>query len=498
MIKILNAEEIKKLDRYTITYEPIASIDLMERACKAFCAWFMARYDPTITVNIVCGTGNNGGDGLGIARLLHQWDYAVTVWIVRGSASATDDFNTNFKRLPAAIARHEISTDHSGMAIPDGGILVDALFGSGLTRPVEGVYAEVIQAMNKVHTIRIAVDIPSGLYVDRHATGAIIKASHTVSFQLPKLAFLMQENAGYVGEWHVVDIGLSKAGMAQASTNDFMLVRKSISRLLKPFHRFDHKGTRGKALLIAGSYGKMGAAVLAAQGVLRSGIGLLTVHVPKGGYPVIQTSVPEAMASVDASASCFTVVPELTPYNTIGIGPGLGQDPDTVSALRDLLENFNKPMVLDADALNILAAHRELLEILPPGSILTPHPGEFERLAGNWKNDFDKLDRQRAWAKRYRVVVVVKGAFTSIAAPDGTLYFNPTGNPGMATGGMGDVLTGILTSCLAQGYAPLEAAQLGVWLHGQAGDEAARARGIRGLIASDIIVHLNDSFRLLT
>ncbi len=498
MIRILNTIQIRALDQYTIQHEPVASIDLMERACKAFCSWFTDEIDPSETVGIICGTGNNGGDGLGIARLLAGWDYTVKVWIVRGGAPESEDFALNLNRLPERIVPVESSSSVNEDAFNDCTVLVDALFGTGLSRSVEGIYQQVIECLNRSQALRIAVDIPSGLLADAPSSGSILRANHTVTFHAPKLAFLLAENVEYVGEWHVVDIGLSREGATAMETENFMLTRKSISRLIKPLHKFDHKGIRGKALLIAGSYGKMGAAVLAARGALRTGTGSLTVHVPQSGYTILQSAVPEAMVSVDPSYACFTGAPLLQAFDAVGIGPGLGQDPDTLKALRTMLENCNDAVVLDADALNLIAANRELLHIIPPQSILTPHPGEFARLAGEWTNDFEKLEMQRAFAKAHQVNVVLKGAYTSIATSDGTICFNNTGNPGMATGGMGDLLTGILTALLAQGYEPAEAARLGVWLHGMAGDAVARQQGMRGMTASDLIVQLNDCFRQLT
>jgi NAD(P)H-hydrate epimerase len=497
MIKILSAQQIWELDAYTIKHEPIPSIDLMERACRAFCSWFTTHVDTRYTVGIVCGTGNNGGDGLGIARMLLDWNYSVKVWVVESGGIESLDFKTNLQRLKEKIQIQSISKDYDKGLFVDCDVLIDALFGSGLSRPVEGVNAEVIGCMNQADAIRIAVDIPSGLMADTSSAGAIIRADHTVSFQLPKLAFFLPENYPYVGEWHVVDIGLSKAGLEQMQTETHLLTKKDISRLLKPQHQFDHKGKRGHALLISGSYGKMGAAVLASRAALRTGVGLLTTHIPVKGYEIIQTAVPEAMASIDQSDECFSIIPDTENYTAIGIGPGLGKDKKTIKALGVVLEKTNTPMVLDADALNIISENRELLALLKPGTILTPHPKEFERLAGPSKNDFERLDRQRSFSKEHNIVVVLKGAYTTITSPEGNMFINNTGNPAMATGGSGDVLTGILTALLAQDYDAVDAARLGVWLHGLAGDEARRKLGPRGLIASDFIEHLPVAFSSL-
>lgn len=489
-MKILNSAQIKQLDEVTIAHEPIASIDLMERACRAFVSWFVEHFDASNKVGIVCGTGNNGGDGLGIARMLHEWNYPVKVWIVRGSVKESDDFRTNLKRLEGLIPVNEIADSISPDTFGDRTILIDAVFGSGLSRPLEGIYEEVIAAMSQATAIKLAVDIPSGLMADHHSKGEIFLAQHTISFQVPKLAFLMPENHRYVGEWHLVDIGLSKQGINEIPSVHQLITLKSVRKIFKVRARFDHKGKFGHALLIAGSTGKMGACILASKAALRAGTGLLTVLVPKSGYQIIQTTVPEAMAMIDESEDHFTYFDFETDYHTIGIGPGLGQNPDTVKAFEKLLQKFRKPMVIDADALNILSTNTHLQHLIPEGSILTPHPREFQRLVGEWDNDFDRLIKLERFSKKIKCVVLLKGAYSTIACPSGNVYFNTTGNPGMATGGSGDVLTGILTALLSQGYTSAEAAKLGVFIHGLAGDLFAREKGMAGMIAGDLIEFL--------
>lgn len=498
MIKILSAPQIKELDSYTIQHEPVASIDLMERACKAFTNWFVEHYDATHRVGIICGTGNNGGDGLGIARMLHEWNYPVKVWIVRGGVNETSDFQTNLQRLEHKIQVAEITSDAKSELFADRTILIDAIFGSGLSRPVEGIYEEVIDCLNSSKAIKIAVDIPSGMFADKHSEGEIFRADHTISFQLPKLAFMMPEDNLYTGEWHLVDIGLSKKGLHEIQSPFYLTTLKTIRKIRKSRNKFDHKGKFGHALLIAGSKGKMGACILSAKAALRSGVGLLTVHVPQSGYQIIQTAVPEAMALIDPSDDHFSEQKSGDHFSTIGIGPGLGQQPDTKNALAKLLETFNKSMVIDADALNLLSAHSELQLLIPSASILTPHPKEFERLVGAWSNDFERLVKLQRFSKKINSVVILKGAYTTIACPSGNIYFNPTGNPGMATGGSGDVLTGILTGLLAQGYSAEETAIMGVYLHGLAGDLAAREKGLSSLIAGDLIDFLPAAFKKLT
>lgn len=494
MLKILSAQQTRALDAYTIAHEPIASIDLMERASQAFVTWFTERFPVTDRVGIVCGTGNNGGDGLAVARLLREWSYNVQVWIVKGGTVETEDFKANHARI-GAVPVTEITSAPADEIFGSCDLLIDAVFGSGLSRPVEGLYADVIRCINQTNATRIAVDIPSGLRADAPSQGEVVKARYTVSFQLPKMGFLFPNNAQFVGQWCLVDIGLSKEFLKQEPVSHYYLTPGAIRKRLKTRSPYDHKGTYGHALLVAGSVGKIGAAVLASRAVLRAGVGLLTVHVPTCGYVVLQGSVPEAMVLQDVSADYTTGVAGPDKYTTIGIGPGLGQAQPTVAALGKLLRQYTRPMVIDADALNIVAANRELLQTVPAGSILTPHPKEFERLVGPWKDDFQRLELQKDLAGRLNCVVILKGAHTSIATPGKTVYFNATGNPGMATGGTGDVLTGLLTGLLAQSYDPVDAAILGVYLHGLAGDIAARELSQESLIASDLVDAFPAAFK---
>ena len=493
-MKILNVDQIRALDRYTIQHEPIAPINLMERAAQAFVDWYIARFPATCPVKIFCGLGNNGGDGMAIARLLIQLDYKVEVNVVRYAARESDDCAHNHRRLKLLTTPIYIESPHDIPALRHNEVVVDAIFGSGLTRPSEGIVKEVIQAINRSPAKVVAIDIATGLYADlpNQAEDVIIEPDYTVTFQLPKLALLLPKNERFVGEWHIVDIQLHQRFIDQAPTSYYYTMPNEARLLMRQRNRYSNKGTFGHALLISGSYGKIGAAVLAAKACLRSGVGLLTVQTPLCGYAVLQTAVPEAMCLPDTHPyvlSGETEVKNQNPadYAAIGIGPGIGKAPETLSLFRDLLSTIRKPMVIDADALNLLAANRDMLGLLPERSILTPHPKEFERLTQRWQNDHDKLEILQDFARRFRVIVILKGAHTAIATPEGDIHFNSTGNPGLSTGGTGDVLTGVLTALLAQGYDPVEAAVLGVYSHGLAGDKAAALRGQTGLIASDVI-----------
>ncbi|MBO0932048.1 NAD(P)H-hydrate dehydratase [Fibrella aquatilis] len=492
-MKILDVDQIRQLDQYTILNEPIAPIQLMERASQAFTNWFMAHYDTKTAVKVFCGLGNNGGDGLAIARMLIQAAYNVEVFVVRYAPRESDDFAHNHRRLKLLTNPIYIENGGDIPTLRHSDVVIDAILGSGISRPAEGIVRAVIEAINRAPACVVSVDMASGLYANSATEpGEItITPDHTVTFEMPKLAMMLPGNAKSVGEWHVVDIGLHQRFIDQSPTPYYYTTRDEARLLLRRRERFSNKGTFGHALLLVGSYGKIGAGVLAARACLRSGVGLLTVQVPRCGYGILQTAVPEVMCRPDVHERLLTGPsevegPALADYAAVGIGPGIGKAPETARFLREVLTNCRKPVVVDADALNLLAEQRDLMGLLPENSILTPHPKEFERLTQRWQNDYDKLEILRDFAQRKQVIVVLKGAHTAVALPNGDVHFNSTGNPGMSTGGTGDVLTGVLTALLAQGYDPVEAAVLGVFAHGHAGDLAAKQHGEVGLTASDV------------
>ncbi|MCC2546058.1 NAD(P)H-hydrate dehydratase [Hymenobacter sp. BT175] len=499
-MQILSAAQTRLADQATIEEEGIASIDLMERAAQAFTTWLTARQTPAEAgeILICCGPGNNGGDGLAVARRLHGASYAVRVALLPAERRSTD-FETNHKRLPEAIPAQELNAGSLPLIQP-GTLVVDALFGTGITRPLDGLAAAVVEHINQAGARVVSIDMPSGLLTDspQPSDSPIIRARHTVSFELPKLAFLLPQNARYVGQWHLAPISLSRTFLKQAVADMHLVEDALLAGRLPRRATFAHKGTFGHALLVAGSYGKMGAAVLAAGACLRSGVGLLTVAAPKAGYDTLQSQVPEAMCRTDRDKDHISELPDLRPYSAVGIGPGLGQHDDTRAALEELLCTVLKlPLVLDADALNLLGANRGLLDLLPPRCLLTPHPREFERLTEPARDDYHRLELLRAFCAQYDCYVILKGAHSCLGTPEGTLYFNSTGNPGMATGGSGDVLTGVLTALLAQGLTPLDAALLGMYAHGRAGDRAAAQTGQIGLIAGDLVQHIGPALEEL-
>jgi ADP-dependent NAD(P)H-hydrate dehydratase / NAD(P)H-hydrate epimerase len=505
-MKILTAEQIRAADSYTIMHEPISSIALMERAADTCSQWITNHFPKDTFFIVICGTGNNGGDGLAIARLLLENGYNAETFIIPFFSKSSEDFLTNKERLEnikdAKIIEIKEADDITLSQSTDSKIIIiDALLGSGLSKPVEGKLGEVIQKINSLNLPVISVDMPSGLAIEDNTAfdkKNIIKATFTLTFETPKLSFLFADNAEFVGEFYILDIGINKKFLAEQKSSNNFATESMAAHMLRHRARFSHKGTYGHALLIAGGYGKMGAAILGAKSCLRAGAGLLTIHIPQCGYEILQTSVPEAMVMTDEEERDFSGVKDLSEFNAIGIGPGIGTSEKAAKGLKMLIQQAAVNMVLDADALNILSENKTWLSFLKPGCIITPHPGEFARLAGKSSHAFEAYNKQREFAIKYRIYVILKGAYTSIATPDGEVYFNSTGNPGMATAGSGDTLTGILLGLLAQGYPPLQAAILGVYIHGLAGDIAAHEWGENALIAEDITNNLGKAFQHLT
>jgi ADP-dependent NAD(P)H-hydrate dehydratase / NAD(P)H-hydrate epimerase len=499
-MKIFTSEQIHQIDQYTIEQEPVSSLDLMERASCAFVQWFVGKFPLLDEFIVFVGPGNNGGDGLAIARMLFDGGYNGKVYVV--SQSLSSDAESNLRRLNE-YGKNTIMklTETSDINISGKNtIVIDALFGSGLSRPLGGFFAELVHWINRSGLKVVSIDIPSGLFCEDNTNNVpdnIILANYTISFEFPKLAFFFPSNYRFIGEWQVVPIGLHQGFIRNLPSAYYYFSLKDAAFQLRPRLKSAHKGNFGHALLLAGCHGMMGAAVLSAKACMRSGVGLLTVHVPSCGYDIMQVSVPEAMCNTDLNSEFISLVPELSSYTAIGIGPGIGQQTVTAKALEVLLANASCPLVIDADALNLISQHRNLISLLPENTIITPHPKEFDRLAGVSASSWERHIKQRQFASENKTIVVLKGSNTIVSMPDGSSYININGNPGMATAGSGDVLTGMILSLLAQGYDPRTSAVLGVFLHGKSGDLAASDMGVESLLASDIIAYIGKTFRLL-
>lgn len=493
-VKIFSSDQIRKWDAFTIEKEPVHSVELMERASRTFVDAFCALYSPDRPVVVFCGVGNNGGDGLVISRLLREKKYELTSYIVEYGGQRSSDFEY---QLNATEAVKYLTVANEFPLFSSRTVVIDAIFGSGLNKPITGWLVEAIQKINESNCEIVAVDIASGLFASEPSQSQIIvQATHTFTFQTPKLAFLFPENHRFVGQLSILDIGLNPE-FAVSEPSDYVLLQKeNIAFILKRRPKFAHKGTFGHVFLFAGSRGKMGAAILASQAALRTGCGLLSVLVEDRNVPIMQTSVWEAMCFIyHENGPVFNITAE--EKYTVGIGPGIGQETQALAILKRLLETTSKPVLIDADGLNLLALHPLLRASLPAQSVLTPHPKEFERLVGKWSNDFERLEKQKAFSKDHKVFVVLKGANSSITTPEGKVYFNSTGNPGMAKGGSGDVLSGIIVSLLAQNYDPEIATLLGVFLHGMAGDLAAEELGQESMLPRDIVDKIPEAFAAL-
>ncbi len=495
-MKIFSAEQIRNWDKATIETQKISSVDLMERAAVAASNWIMQKFgDENLNVKIFCGKGNNGGDGLAIARLIVSFYKTVSVYILETGKPGSADFQTNLKRLHQQTTDiHFLQERNSFPAINSNDLIIDALFGTGINQKSSGLAKELITHINTFNATVVSIDLPSGMFPDESSASArVIRATFTLSFQSYKLAFLVDENSKYFGKIEILDIGLDD-NFLNKNDAPFQLIDQEIIRAIyRPRHAFTHKGDYGHALLITGSYGMMGASILAARACLRSGVGKLDCQIPACGYEIMQQAAPEAMSVVNGIQNLNSFIPSKK-YAAIGVGPGIGRFTENGRLLSELFSRADVPLVVDADALYALSQEPERLKKLPAGSVLTPHGYEFQRLFGEAENDFDRIKLAKEKAAMLNCYIALKGHHTLVVTPQGQAYFNSTGNAGMATGGSGDVLTGVITGLMSHGYPALEATLLGVYIHGLAGDIAAKKLSMESLIASDIIENLGEAF----
>lgn len=495
-MKILSVQQLYKADQITIKNNAITAIDLMERAATLCFQWIHNRLQgKNIPIHIFCGTGNNGGDGLVIARHLKQYGYQVYTYVINCSNKQSKAFLENYKKLKEiGVWPNVISCSTEFPLVSENDMVIDAIFGLGLSRSPEGVLKETIQFINSTNAYVLSIDFPSGLFADKPVTDrdSVIKSYFVLTFQTPKLAFLLPDNQEFVTSWDVLDIGLDAQYLNTVETNFYLTTKNDVLPLYKFRKKFSHKGNYGHSLLIGGSFGKIGAVSLASRAALTIGSGLVTAYIPKCGYQILQTALPEAMVEVDAENELQYFNSKINP-TAIGIGIGMGTSKKTEEGFKKFLKENKSPLVIDADGINFLSKNKGLLKLLPENSILTPHPKEFERLVGTYKNDYEKLEKLLTISKKYNIITVLKGAYTAIAY-QGNIYFNTTGNPALATAGSGDVLTGIITGLVAQQYSPLKAAILGVYLHGKSADVAMNTMTNETFIASDCIQFLSKAF----
>lgn len=499
-MNILSSEQIRFLDAYTIQNEPISSIDLMERAALTCVEWIEKHFDRGKRICVFCGPGNNGGDGLAITRLLAQRGWQIQAIILNSKGSLSKDCIINLDRLKELFPDliQEFTEKSALPATIECDLLIDAIFGTGFRGTATGLEAQVIDHINGSNKEIISIDIPSGLTSNEYIKSNdihIIKSKHTITFQFLKPAMVMPESAPYCGAVHVMDIGLDLKGLHQLSIELQLIDIQYLKGILLDRESSGHKGSFGHAFLMAGGAGKAGAGILALKSCLRSGCGLVTAAVPREENPIYQVACPEAMTTTYSESSTHVQIP--LKVNSIGIGPGIGTSSITLETIISILKRWNKPVILDADALNLVGLHPELKSLVPAGSLLTPHVGEFERLFGSSTNDFERLELQKSISKKHQWFILLKGAFTKITTPDGFAYVNPTGNAGMAKGGSGDVLTGLITGLHARGYEIKDAAILGAFLHGLAGDIAAHGLGTEAMNASDLVESIPKAWKQL-
>jgi len=497
-VKIFTAKQIYEADKATEAKEGITSIDLMERAAQQAFEWIDNSFKGSqVPIHIFCGIGNNGGDGMALGRMLLNKGYSTHCYLVNYSEKRSKCFLINYDRYKntTKVWPKLLNGTHDFPELTNEGILVDAIFGIGLNRHLEGWVKQLVQHINKANAFTLSIDIPSGLFIDAPTPDfdAIIKANLTLTFQAPKLAFFLPETAGFTEALEILDIGLDPEYLHKTPTTARLVFKQDALTMYQSREKFGHKGTYGHALIAGGSLGKMGAVTLAAKACLRSGAGKVTAFIPKCGTTILQTAVIEAMVITDTTENHLSQFIQSDDFQVMGMGIGMGTHPETAKGFEAFLSKQTIPIVLDADALNLLGKNKKLLDSLPEKSVLTPHPGELERLIGKWKDDYDKLTKTKKLSKKHDCIVVIKGANTITVYQD-NLYVNTSGNPGMATAGTGDVLTGIITGLVAQGYDSLIAAVFGVYLHGLAGDLAAQDRGVNALIAGDLIDYLGDGF----
>lgn len=500
-MKIFNSSTLREIDKATCQSQKIDSIELMERAASAVSFEIISRFLPSKRIVVVAGPGNNGGDALAVARMLMEQGYRkVEIFLFNVSGKLSHDCDEERKRLITidGVDFTEINREFTPPYLSKDDVVIDGLFGSGLNMPLQGGFTAVARLINESGAFVVSIDTPSGLFCewnDQVLRRNVVHANLTLVFQTPRLSFFFEENQICTGEWKVLDLDLDEEAMRRASA-DYMLVdAKNMRPLLRKRPAFSGKRDYGSVLLMAGSMGMMGAAVLSARATLRCGAGLVTVHSARCGMSIIQSAMPEAMFEPDSNERFISDMSVHHDHQVVVAGPGIGTSEATINAVESLLKNVKCPLVLDADALNCISLRPHLLTLLPPQTVITPHVGEFDRLFGQHNNAEERLKKAIDMAQRYNIIIVLKGHYTVTVRPTGRVYFNSTGNPGMATAGAGDVLAGVIAAFIAQGYRPDLAATIGVYIHGLAGDIAADELGEFGMIAGDISDRLGRAIR---
>jgi NAD(P)H-hydrate epimerase len=500
-MKIFTNDGLRRIGDRTLEKENIMMLDLIERAASAVSYELISRWRTSKRFVIFAGPGDNGADALAVARMMYEQGYRPEVYLFNiRSAQLSDCCLANRDRLIEVagddIEFIEVIRNFNPPALDENDVVVDGLFGNGLRTPLRGGYTSLVQYINSSGAYVVSIDIPSGMFGEWNMGNDrrnIIHADLTLTYQSKRLAFYFAENAEFIGDCKVLDLELDRESLARTPTDFYLIEREDVHEVMHPRNPFINKYDNGTVLLIAGSYGMMGAAVLAARGALRVGAGLVTVHAPRCGFQVLQTAVPEALFEPDRNEIMTTSIDQRKTYSVVALGPGLSTYDETLEAVHQFIMNFKRPCLLDADALNCIARRPMLLRSIPPRSVITPHAIEFDRLFGEHHTDEERLKKALDVSKIYNITIVLKGHYTMTVRPDSKVYVNSSGNPGMATPGSGDVLTGVISGLIAQNYQPDWSVVLGVYLHGLAGDLAAQEHGTYGMVASDIVDHLGKA-----
>lgn len=497
-MKIFTSEDIRTIIAKSLEADGSTVAELAEKVAEGVAADILARWRPTKRTFVFAGPGLNGAYGLATARKLAEAGFSPEVFLfnIRGKMLSPDckRLRDEVEKVPGLTLTEVVNT-FDPPQLPSSALVVDALFGVENHQPLAGGFVSLVRYINESRTTVVSIDLPSGLFSDWNPNGVnrdIIHANTTVAVGFPHLCFLMDENAELVGQWKVLDVGFDEGVVREMPTKFHLVERADIKRVLRPRSEFCNKNDLGHALLIAGSYGMVGAATLAARGALRSGAGKVSVYSASCAYSPLQTSVPEAMFIGDKGKFMVGAInPATFPQSAKGnlavaIGPGLGTNDATAAAVESFIKSWDKPMVVDADALNIIAMKRDLLNHLPLLSVLTPHDGEFDRLFDAQFNHERRILKAIEMSAAYNILILLKGRYSALVRPDGKVFFNFSGNPGMATGGSGDVLTGVIAGFMAQGLKPEVASIVAAFVHGEAGDLAAEEQGEYGMTSGDI------------
>lgn len=482
-MKILTSLQISEWDRYTIQNEPIESLALMERAAERLSEALQRRLSVGVKLTFLIGKGNNGGDGLAMARILSGRGFCCRVIMIFETNELNENCAINFARLPSDIEINQYPCE-----ICDDEVLIDAILGSGFRGKANNYILNVIKHINKLPNYKVSIDLPSAMSSEfDNDYEMVLHTELTLTIQIPKLAFMLPEAGNACGEVEIVEIGLDSKFINNAKTCFYYIDSNFIASNSLRRTKFSHKGNYGHTLLICGSEGMVGAAFLATGAALRSGCGYVTVSLSFDYIPSLLSRYPSALTWGWHTDVLNRLPPNLEKYTSIAIGCGLGQNTQIVDLLEQLFRRYNRPIVIDADAINVLTVNRSLLKYIPKHSILTPHLGELRQLIGDWADDKDKIDKIRAFTLKYDVLLVVKGAHTMICCPNGDIWFNSTGNAFMAKAGAGDILTGLISGLLSRGYSPHLAACIGVYYHGIAAEKAAEAISGESINSNDLI-----------